>query len=547
MDAPTIAIPLCAYLPGRARFVLATLLRLPQIQALALHTIESANIFRALSRGRAELIRFRLKHATVRLGSVSPPETLLWTLQCHEVPTRTMGRWAAVLIECWIKLNSTDCAIRASEAGDIAVLQQLLELGQTFIEMDEVSLECVDAAAARGRVDVLEWWMNCGIHVGWGVSDGPELASTNGHLPVLEWWIAHSLPLNSSQHLIILAASCGFVEVLDFWRRNLPDFAEFIDCGDAIQNGHVQVLEWLTRLGYPMRGDSARMAARYDQAAVLEWLHRSGLQVDWDRELLEAYFNDVKSLGTGLAVRWLHDNLGLKINVQHSHFQDACAKGAVGVLDYLVDAGFEDRWKDDYLSLAAAAGHLSVFEWRLKRIRRRLAVAPKSALFHANANGQVEVLQWFQDQGISVLYRTYVIRAACVGKSVAILQWWKDAMGAVKLPSAKIIRWSLGDAKVLEWWKQSGLPIDWPSSVSMTDIARNASGFPLVDALQWWKENGTAFENVVEASAHFNALGEIQAFEWMKMSGFTVDVPQAHTNDNYCRWWTEHRRKILLD
>ncbi|KAI9327644.1 hypothetical protein DFJ73DRAFT_863172 [Zopfochytrium polystomum] len=605
MDALAIGVPICAHLPGRDRFVLSTLLRLPSVQALALHSIDSSSIVRASARGLADLLRLRFHHATVTLGSISPPETLLWTLQCHDVPTPARG---TKRLEFWIWSEEPDEAISsASKEGHVDVLQCWLELGQCLMDMASVAGDCVDIAAAFGRLEVLEWWRGSGIPVDWARSGVVASASENGDLLILDWWKGHGLALGDANaginsaakrghlhvlewwrtsgypvdwtdgtalahatekgHLSVLewwksqdlplpqnpwrqidaAAGSGSVQVLEFWRTAKPHFAAHCNSYDAVQKGHVEVLEWLKTCGYPISPSSPETATLNDQAAVLEWLQNSGLPMDWDMERLGAIAKRCPQ-----AARWLHSNKGLKVAVSQDELLRALSKGDTWLLDFAMQSEPQRIWRDDWLGHAAATGQLAVFEWRLKRTQKPFKSAPQSVLFKASRYGHLEILQWMRDHNVSMRCSEAVVHAGCKGRSTSVLQWWKEEYGATfKFDAAIVLRKSIYDRDMLEWWKQSGYGIDWPPSVSMYRLCWEATrlGAALVagiaDVLQWWSDNGAELDDVDEAIAYLLREENLLALEWARISEMMSQPEEVDGDADLIRWWTEFKEPAL--
>ncbi|KAI9345161.1 hypothetical protein DFJ73DRAFT_940711 [Zopfochytrium polystomum] len=535
-----IAAPICSYLPGRDRFLLATLLRLASLQSLALYSIPSATIIAASRRGLPDLIRFRFQHAILSLGAIKPPDTLLWRLGHYDLPTAH----TPIFIEWWTQFGQIDYfIIMASERGHVDVLQCWWDLPkQPWIDMKRVAVDCVNGAAAHGHVDVLEWWRTSGAVSDWSATYAPVRASANGHLPVLLWWQAHRLPLLNARAAIRAAAGCGAVHVLDFWRAAAAtaDFPALCDAELAIKNGQLAALRWFAAAGVPIGRRAPLTALLADQVAVLEWLRESGLPLEWDAALPSSVLEVAAADGHFRAVRWFSDTIGVKPVYRFVHLKAACRTGNIGLLDYLVDAGLERAWNDNLLEFAAAAGHLRVFEWRAERIKLPLSSVPPRVPVSASRSGHVEILQWLKDRGVALAATEDVVHAACLGKSSATLQWWLDNATALCFDSTVVLRRSIADRKTLQWWRQSGLAVDWPPSVNMRELCRRAYGTRLVDALQWWKESGVSFYGVAEATEFLISREEVPALEWMRISGMEVRQPRdVEEGGNFARWWGE--------
>ncbi|KAI9366780.1 hypothetical protein DFJ73DRAFT_805461 [Zopfochytrium polystomum] len=453
-------------------------------------------------------------------------ESVRFAQSCGQVDVLEWWRTSGFMVWTWSSgLRS------ASEDGHVSVLEWWKSLGMPLM-WDAVS--CVNVAARSGRVEVLEWWRTSGIPVNWTDTAVLSYASENGHLTVLEWWKRHeflSPRKDVVQSGIENALRCGSVPALEFWREYAPDaFAANCVSTLAVEKGHVEVLEWLKLSGYQISSSSPGIAALHDQAAVLEWLRNSGLQMDWDMNRLRSTL-----LHRRQALKWFQAEVA-----------SALRNAYIWILDYAMDCKPNKMlrtWRDEWLEDAAGAGNLSVFEWRLRRIwkRKPFTAVPEAVLCSASTRGRVEILQWLKDHNILMSCTQAVIHAACAGKSVAVLQRWKEYCDTFSFSSEFVLGHSIGDVDLLEWWRRSGFELDWPSSVSMHRVCCNSPRSRLADVLQWWTETGAAFDDVAKATAYLMARDDVATLEWMESIAMSVAPPRGVEGRNLSRWWEEYR------
>ncbi|KAI9324606.1 hypothetical protein DFJ73DRAFT_602141, partial [Zopfochytrium polystomum] len=163
----------------------------------------------------------------------------------------------------------------------------------------------------------------------------------------------------------------------------------------------------------------------------------------------------------------------------------AVRNGCVETLEWWRTSGFPVDWMRGHRTRSESmAGRLNVLEW-WKQHALPLG-PPKIPIQYAADSGSVPVLQWLKDHGVTVPCTQDAIHAAC--KNTAVLQWFKENATAFSFNSETVIAESIGDLDVLQWWKQSGLNVEWPSSVSMYAICWKATNHASV--LQWWRDNG---------------------------------------------------------
>ena len=131
-----------------------------------------------------------------------------------------------------------------------------------------------DAAASVARAEMVRSW----------TLDGPvrekffeclcEYAASGGHLSVLEWARREGYPWN--EWTCRLAAESGHLHVLRWARAQVPPCAlDDMVCELAAWNGHLAVVKWARAQGCDW-GGTCYGAARNGHLEVLDWAHAEG-------------------------------------------------------------------------------------------------------------------------------------------------------------------------------------------------------------------------------------------------------------------------------
>jgi len=148
----------------------------------------------------------------------------------------------------------------------------------------------MDAASAKGQVDLLDWWMAYHRKMGSTPSYSYRalyLASKNGHVAVLDWWKCSGLPLKYTEDAMDSASRLGHISVLNWWRDSGLTLEYTQNAMDtASENGHIDVLRWWEASGLDLRHsfwaiDSAKENGR---EAVLQWWRDSGFTRNYEEQ-----------------------------------------------------------------------------------------------------------------------------------------------------------------------------------------------------------------------------------------------------------------------
>ncbi|KAI9345509.1 hypothetical protein DFJ73DRAFT_778005 [Zopfochytrium polystomum] len=206
----------CQFLSPHESFCLATLHRLPMLQA------ES----------------FRLLHnREFDVASVLNSVPLLDSLWRH---CRARG----------LQPRYTDEAIvRPCEQGNVEILRWWLHVAREVLET--YAVVALHRASARGQVRVLDWWKReSGLAVVCETT-AMDSACLNAHIAVLQWWKDSGLNLQYSSLSIEFPCYFGDLDVLRWWRDSglAPKLTAKALSG-AIDAGRVDVLDFWLECGW---------------------------------------------------------------------------------------------------------------------------------------------------------------------------------------------------------------------------------------------------------------------------------------------------------
>ncbi|ORZ29964.1 hypothetical protein BCR44DRAFT_1446928 [Catenaria anguillulae PL171] len=313
---------------------------------------------------------------------------------------------------------------------------------------------CALDLSANGRLFALEWWLkDYGIGLETQV-DGTKcmlVALCCGHFKVAHWWIKNELcpDLSSAVVAELTTAEFDFLDSdqsLVFAKRVVDAFiATAAVQGEldmflvlACANGQIELAQYY--FGHPSRLTRASLkdyashlysfAAALGHVHVLDWLYKTGFPLN----------------GHSLPCPTLDAFM-----YSYSHWE------------YLVGAwqsicpGIETSSCVLLLDLVSAMGHIAVLDW----FRRRLDpqqfgdLYAKDAMDEASRQGHTDVLQWWLDSGLDYKYSGRAIKKACTTGNLEVLDWWdKSGIFTRKRKWAsfgQMGEW-LSSYQVFEWW-----------------------------------------------------------------------------------------------
>ena len=175
----------------------------------------------------------------------------------------------------------------------------------------------IDGASRNGQVASLDWWLHSGIPLEY-TEQALEAASAKGEMEVLAWWKQqqkdHGLQMKVGR-VMDMASTAGHVQVLDWWARTLPEVKyDRLAMYHASCHGKVDVLQWWLGSGLQLIFDPDALigATRHNRPEVLEWWDRSRLPIQYRMCDIEEALED--AIGGGEAAREWWRRKGVDFN-----------------------------------------------------------------------------------------------------------------------------------------------------------------------------------------------------------------------------------------
>ena len=210
----------------------------------------------------------------------------------------------------------------AAAAGDIAILNWLVQLGCRIEEIDGAGRLPIHHAASTGQLGALRWLIERGADKDATTGDGSHpvhYAARRGHINILEYYASAgnaSFLDFTGRHPVHYAARRGHIHVLEFLYQqnvnmNLDDYGGEGPLHYAAFGGHVDVMDWLVKHGADYNAlDEAdnsllHFGAEGGHVPVLAWLVERGVPLSvCDRSGRQA-LHRAASCGRIGALTWL--------------------------------------------------------------------------------------------------------------------------------------------------------------------------------------------------------------------------------------------------
>lgn len=126
---------------------------------------------------------------------------------------------------------------RAVHGGHLETLQWLHRNRPEPIEI------CLNAAAEKGRLDILSWVHETGVPC-YCTTEAMDQAAANGHLAVVRW-LHENRTEGGTCEAMDLAAGGGHLEIVKWLHENRKEGCSERATEDAAEGGHLHVLRWL--------------------------------------------------------------------------------------------------------------------------------------------------------------------------------------------------------------------------------------------------------------------------------------------------------------
>ena len=132
----------------------------------------------------------------------------------------------------------------------------------------------------------------------------------------------------------------------------------------------------------------------------------------------------------------------------------------------------------------------------------------------ASAQGRIDVLMWWVESGIELIYTYDAIDSASANNHVKILDWWMNSN--LKLLYTKNAM-NYASLDVLNWWKFSKLPLKY--SRKAMDYASKIGN---IEILNWWKQSGLKLKYSERSMYYASKYGRIDVLDWWKNSNLEI-------------------------
>ncbi|ORZ30975.1 hypothetical protein BCR44DRAFT_1443597 [Catenaria anguillulae PL171] len=407
-------------------------------------------------------------------------------------------------------------AVNASHEGRVDLLDWLLE-NVGAVRIESASAKAVLAAARRGHVHVMDWWVTrLKAGVMGAKMDWIELFSTafyHAQAAVLDWCKTQPNAMEALQHGIEQSVLEGEASA-----SHCSEFRSM--CYNAVCNGPSG--DWLHAFGLLRFAQSnsvfSRKACEKGQLELVKELHSRGYLLGSRNQLVQS------SLGSGKLelLKWIHATVDLSIpDMKGWYFgydpydiSQGCGKVGVDILDWLLANGFPFPAPGDkrakVFGSAAYYGRLDVLEWMFTNgFATDMTMEDWSGSFgSASEAGHVHVLDWLAERIPKIVSGTATTpsirivfwRVFSEGR-VGVIEWWMQKAGWLKdvydlhqgqpyLYACERSRGETSDSMLasLEAWYDAGEPVD------LVKCIHNASVHGRIDILDWLLHSTRASE-----------------------------------------------------
>jgi len=381
------------------------------------------------------------------------------------------------------------------------------------------------------------------------------------------------LDISDNNYIIRWALAYENISFLNWWidsKQNLIFNGNTINmmfCA-ASKNGKVKSLQWLKKSSIKVTydQDSIDLASASGHANVLDWWLKSGLELKYSSYAM----NTASENGHIYILEWWK-NSGLKLDYTHDAIKKAINKNNISLLEWWIYSGltFSNICGELDLNTLSKNQDLVTLDWwkkynftRLFPIKRHFFknIATKihgydhsvkilydNAMNQASNNGNIKILEWWKNSGLPSIYSEEAIDSACGSGHVDVLNWWM-ASGLPLKYSKKAIDLASGSGHVdiLDRWLRSGLELKYSD-----DAMDNASGNGRKDTLNWWFESNLEIKYSKKSIHSASQNGHVHILEWWKITGMKLDYSHqamdrasADGHIDLLDWWKNSGLKL---
>ncbi|KAK5113218.1 hypothetical protein LTR62_003554 [Meristemomyces frigidus] len=181
----------------------------------------------------------------------------------------------------------------------------------------------------------------------------------------------------------------------------------------------------------------------------------------------------------------------------------ASRAGFVHVLEWWQHSGLPLKFTEASLEQASSQGHVQVLEWWKSQSSTAddvnalggpsgIRLKPGKSICFAAQSGQVEVVRWWLDSGISFPHEDTVAKLASAHGHVDVLELWHKYKGSKVIFDNQVLvgATKMGSVRVLEWWKKSGLKVEYKTCDVEEALEDGDEGERGLEVRRWWARNG---------------------------------------------------------
>jgi hypothetical protein len=181
----------------------------------------------------------------------------------------------------------------------------------------------------------------------------------------------------------------------------------------------------------------------------------------------------------------------------------ASRAGFVNVLEWWQHSGLPLKFTEAALEQASSQGHLPVLQWWKSQSTAvddtsasvdssKVRLKPGKSICFATQNGHTDVVRWWLQSGISFPHEDTVAKLASTHGHVEILQLWHEFKGSKMIFDNQVLvgATKMGNVKVLEWWKKSGLKVEYKTCDVEEALEDGHEGERGMEVRRWWARNG---------------------------------------------------------
>jgi hypothetical protein len=209
------------------------------------------------------------------------------------------------------------------------------------------------------------------------------------------------------------------------------------------------------------------------------------------------------------------------IPISFSYVAGCLSYDHIDIIEYLLINDYNKYAKYMDLDIPSTYGNLNMLN-----LLKKYGIAKYSsyALENAIRNSDINVLEWWKNSGLYLLYNPDII-SSC--RNINVLEWCKNNGLRVicSINTLKYASWN-GHVNVLEWWLKQNIPLiydEW----AINYASKNGH----INVLNWWFHSG--LELKYDKYAIYNATMNchINVLEWWRNSGLELKydtLPFSH-------------------